>query len=98
MKKIFILTVLFILPLCMMAQQEEDTENGVVSLAGKEGFTIGTKKGDFLFKPYLLVQTSATVNYYDEDWIRLIIRIMWLIPDSPFLMLYSVLPGKHLIR
>ena len=67
MKKIFILTVLFILPLCMMAQQEEDTENGVVSLAGKEGFTIGTKKGDFLFKPYLLVQTSATVNYYDDE-------------------------------
>lgn len=99
MKKIFILTVLFILPLCMMAQQEEDTENGVVSLAGKEGFTIGTKKGDFLFKPYLLVQTSATsIIMTMKDWIRLIIRIMWLIPDSPFLMLYSVLPGKHLIR
>ena len=99
MKKIFILTVLFILPLCMMAQQEEDTENGVVSLAGKEGFTIGTKKGDFLFKPYLLVQTSATVNYYDDEGLdKAIIRIMWLIPDSPFLMLYSVLPGKHLIR
>ena len=38
-----------------MAQHEEDTENGVVSLAGREGFTIETKKGDFVFKPYLLV-------------------------------------------
>ena len=93
MKKIFILTVLFILPLCMMAQQEEDTENGVVSLAGKEGFTIGTKKGDFLFKRAL-----RSIIMTMKDWIRLIIRIMWLIPDSPFLMLYSVLPGKHLIR
>ena len=31
------------LSLAAMAQQEEDTENGVVSLAGREGFTIHTK-------------------------------------------------------
>ena len=34
-----------IMPLAAMAQHEEDTENGVVSLAGREGFTIETKKG-----------------------------------------------------
>lgn len=56
-----------LLPLAAMAQHEEETENGVVSLAGKEGFTIGTKKGDFIFKPYLLVQASANVNYYDSE-------------------------------
>ena len=67
MKKSAIIIILILLPLLMMAQHEEDTENGVVSLAGKEGFTIGSKKGDFLFKPYLLVQTSATVNYYDDE-------------------------------
>ena len=39
------------LSLAAMAQHEEDTENGVVSLAGREGFTIETKKGDFVFKP-----------------------------------------------
>ena len=39
------------LPFVAMAQHEEDTENGVVSLAGREGFTIETKKGDFVFKP-----------------------------------------------
>lgn len=32
------------LPFVAMAQHEEDTENGVVSLAGREGFTIETKK------------------------------------------------------
>lgn len=32
------------LSLAAMAQHEEDTENGVVSLAGREGFTIETKK------------------------------------------------------
>ena len=58
MKKIIIM-VMALLPLYVQAQQEADTENGVVSLAGREGFTIGTKKGDFVFKPYLLVQTSG---------------------------------------
>lgn len=64
---ISVIISLLLLPLVATAQQEEDSENGVVSLAGKEGFTIGTKKGDFIFKPYMLVQTSANLNYYDEE-------------------------------
>ena len=64
----------YILPLTMalmptvrcMAQYHADTENGVVSLADHRGFTFTTKKGDFLFKPYLLVQTTAGFNYYDD--------------------------------
>ena len=68
MKQLLILIVACLLwPLGAFAQYEEDTENGVVSLAGKEGFSIATKKGDFVFKPYLLVQTSASVNYYDDE-------------------------------
>ena len=55
-----------LLPLTLKAQTD-DFENGVVSMAGKEGFTIGTKKGDFIFKPYMLVQTSANFNYYDDE-------------------------------
>lgn len=51
----------------VMAQYEADTENGVVSLAGREGFAIETKKGDFVFKPYLLVQTSANYRWYDDE-------------------------------
>ena len=62
MKKFLYVAMLAVLPLTAMAQHEEDTENGVVSLAGREGFTIETKKGDFVFKPYLLVQTSANFN------------------------------------
>ena len=57
MKQLIItIAALLLLPLAVMAQYEEDTENGVVSLNGKEGFTIATKKGDFVFKPYMLVQ------------------------------------------
>lgn len=39
----------------------------MVSLAGSKGFTIQTKKGDFIFKPYMLVQTSANFNWYDDE-------------------------------
>lgn len=42
---IIIIAALLLLPLSAIAQYEEDTENGVVSLNGKEGFTIATKKG-----------------------------------------------------
>lgn len=67
MKKLILLASLAAMPLMAMAQHEEDTENGVVSLAGREGFTISSKKGDFVFKPYLLVQTSANLNWYDDE-------------------------------
>ena len=42
-------------------------ENDVVSLAGKKGFSFSTKAGDFLFKPYALVQASAFYNRYDDQ-------------------------------
>ncbi len=67
MKKIFACAMIAALPLTAMAQYEEDSENGVVSLAGREGFSIQTKKADFVFKPYLLIQTSGTVNWYDDE-------------------------------
>lgn len=49
------------------AQYEADTENGVVSFAGRSGFSWGTKDGKFVFKPYLLVQAAANFNYYDDQ-------------------------------
>lgn len=62
MKRFIIIAMLTaIMPLAAMAQHEEDTENGVVSLAGREGFTIETKKGDLYSNPicsYRPVQTS----------------------------------------
>ena len=68
MKKILTaLCLSALMPLAALAQHEEDTENGIVSLAGREGVTIASKKGDFVFKPYLLVQTSANFNWYDDE-------------------------------
>lgn len=68
MKKILTaLCLSAVMPLAALAQHEEETENGIVSLAGREGFAIASKKGDFVFKPYLLVQTSANFNWYDDE-------------------------------
>lgn len=67
MRKIFLFALLLLSSMTSMAQYEADTENGVVSLAGREGFAIKTKKGDFEFKPYLLVQTNADFKWYDDE-------------------------------
>lgn len=67
MKKLIAMIAFALLPVAAMAQHEEETENGVVSLAGREGFTIETKKGDFVFKPYLMVQTAGNYNWYDDE-------------------------------
>lgn len=67
MKKIFLylLFSLFFIP--MSAQYDSDTENGVVSFAGRKGFIWESKNGKFEFKPYLMVQTGLDVNYYDSE-------------------------------
>ena len=56
-----------LLPFQAMAQHEEESENGIVSFAGREGFSIVTPDGDFVFKPYLLVQSAAHFNWYDDE-------------------------------
>jgi len=45
----------------------DDFENGVVSMNGKNGLKIATTSGDFVFKPFMLVQTAAKFNYYDDE-------------------------------
>lgn len=68
MKKLLLLAALAVFPAITFAQQEEEeTENGVVSVADKDGFVLKSKKGDFVFKPYLLVQGAANYNYYDDE-------------------------------
>lgn len=61
------MSIMLMLHATASAQYDADTENGVVSLAGRDGFTWSSNSGDFVFKPYLLVQTSANYNYYDDE-------------------------------
>jgi hypothetical protein len=46
-------------------------ESNVIPLAGKKGFTFQTRSGDFLLKPYVLVQTKAQFNYFDDEGLDL---------------------------
>lgn len=67
MKKIFLTILSSLLALSVWAQYDADTENGVVSFAGRKGFVWQSANGKFEFKPYLMVQTAADFNYYDSE-------------------------------
>ena len=40
-----------------------DMENGVLGIADDRGFTLQSKDGRFIFKPYLFMQTRLNLNY-----------------------------------
>ncbi len=44
-----------------------DMENGVLGIADDRGFTLQSKNGKFVFKPYLFMQTRVSYNYYDDE-------------------------------
>ena len=44
-----------------------DTDNGVVTIGSDRMFQIESNDGNFSFKPYLMLQTSASFNYYDDE-------------------------------
>ncbi|MBR1713217.1 MAG: outer membrane beta-barrel protein [Alloprevotella sp.] len=44
-----------------------DMENGVLPIADDRGFTLQSKDGKFVFKPYLYLQTTASLHYYDDE-------------------------------
>lgn len=44
-----------------------DRENGVLPIADNRGFTLQSKDGRFVFKPYMFIQTTLGLNYYDDE-------------------------------
>lgn len=46
-------------------------ESGIIPMQDKSGINFTTKAGEFLFKPYLLMQTTANFNYYDDEGLAL---------------------------
>lgn len=73
MKFKFLLFTGLLLSLNLLAQESNHNdkyiESDVIPLAGKKGFSFESKAGDFVFKPFALVQTSAKMNYYDDEQI-----------------------------
>ena len=52
-----------------LKQQTEsiDMENGVLGIADDRGFTLQSRDGKFIFKPYLFLQTRGQYNNYDDE-------------------------------
>lgn len=46
-------------------------ESELISLAGRDGISWKSKDQNFLFKPYVLIQTRANFNYYDDEGLDL---------------------------
>lgn len=42
-------------------------DNGVIPIADNRGFTLKSKDGRFVFKPYLYLQTNLSLHYYDDE-------------------------------
>ena len=61
-----------LMPMLSVAQvSDKYVESDVVRLDDKKGISLQTKVGDFLLKPYVLVQTAANFNYYDDEGLNL---------------------------
>lgn len=76
MQKKVILILLLTLTFTAHAEEEPsetketghiDMENGVLGIADDRGFTLQSKNGKFVFKPYLFLQSRGQVNYYDDE-------------------------------
>ena len=46
-------------------------ESAVIPMGGKKGFSFQTKAGDFMLKPYVLLQTAGKFNWYDDEQLGL---------------------------
>ena len=44
-----------------------DMENGVIPIADDRGFTLQSKDGNFVFKPYMYLQGTLNFRYYDDE-------------------------------
>lgn len=48
-------------------QDNLNMDNGVTPIADNRGFTLQSKKGDFVFKPYMYLQTTLNFKYFDDE-------------------------------
>ena len=68
MKSLYIATIAILTSLTAVAQNDNyDEDNGVVTIGADRMFQVESKDGNFSFKPYLMLQTSANFNYYDDE-------------------------------
>ena len=97
MKKFLYVAMLAVLPLTAMAQHEEDTENGVVSLAEEKVLPLKQRKVT-LFSSLICwyKRVLISIGMMMKAWIRLITKIILPIRVFPFLMPYLALLARLL--
>ena len=44
-----------------------DMDNGVIPIADNRGFTLQSNDGNFVFKPYMYIQSTLNFRYYDDE-------------------------------
>ncbi len=55
-------------PVCAEEECGEiNMDNGVLGISSTRGFTLQSKDGRFVFKPYLFLQTRGDFHYYDDE-------------------------------
>lgn len=62
-----LLFVLTLLTVAVASAQNEESENGIVTIGRDRIFQIESPDGEFSFKPYMLIHTNANYNYYDDE-------------------------------
>ena len=68
MKSLYIAAFAALTSLTASAQSDHfDADNGVVTIGSDRMFQVESKDGNFSFKRYLMLQTAANFNYYDDE-------------------------------
>ena len=75
MKSLYLAAIAAFAPLTAFAQVADqpqtpktfDADNGVVTIGSDRMFQIESPNKSFSFKPYLMIQTNVSYNYYDDE-------------------------------
>ena len=68
-KKIFAILMASMVSATVWADDDKkyDMDNGVIPIADDRGFTLQSNNGNFVFKPYLFLQSTLSYRYYDDE-------------------------------
>ena len=69
-KKIYVLLMASMVSAGALADDnvnQLNMENGVIPIADDRGFTLQSNDGNFVFKPYLYLQSTLNYRYYDDE-------------------------------
>ena len=97
-KKIFAILMASMVSATVWADDDKkyDMDNGVIPIADDRGFTLQSNNGNFVFKPYLFLQSTLSYRYYDDEGLDLLERltITYVLMQLPLVVISSSRPGS----